>query len=91
MGSHICSYYKLCTMFVAGLTCVWGYTFQFIYSIFIYTAAMNAAIEMVTDMNSVDETAGSIQVCAVITGVSGALECVVTNIPTLTGSTKAGM
>ena len=52
---------------------------------------MNAAIEMVTDMESVNESDGSIQVCAVITGVSGALECVVTNIPTLTGSTKAGM
>ena len=64
---------------------------QLIYSIFIYIAAMNAAIQMVTDMDSVNETAGSVQVCAIITGVSGALECVVTNIPTLTGSTKAGM
>jgi len=88
---HTCSHYKLCTMFVAGLTCVWGYTFQFIYSIFIYIAAMNAAIQMVTDMDSVDESAGSVQVCAEITGVTGMLECNVTNTPTLTGSTKAGM
>ena len=58
---------------------------------FHYIAAMNAAIQMVTDMDSVNETAGSVQVCAEITGVTGVLECDVTNTPTLTGSTKAGM
>ena len=52
---------------------------------------MNAAIQMVTDMDSVNETAGSVQVCAEITGVMGMLECDVTNTPTLSGSTKAGM
>ena len=64
---------------------------QFIYSIVNFIAAMNAAIQMMTDMDSVDETAGSVQVCAEITGVAGVLECAVTNTPTLTGSTKAGM
>ena len=58
---------------------------------FHYIAAMNAAIQMVTDMDSVNETAGSVQVCAVITGVTGVLECDVTNTPTLSGSTKASM
>ena len=60
---------------------------------FHYIAAMNAAIQMVTDMDSVNETvaSGSVQVCAEITGVTGVLECDVTNTPTLTGSTKAGM
>ena len=91
MGSHICSYYKTYTVFVAGFTCVWGYTFQLTYSIFIYIAVMNAAIQMVTGMDSVDESAGSVQVCAEITGVTGVLECDVTNTPTLSGSTKAGM
>ena len=52
---------------------------------------MNAAIQMVTGMDSVDESAGSVEVCAVITGVTGVLECDVTNTPTLSGSTKAGM
>ena len=46
---------------------------------------------MVTNATSVAETAGSVQVCAEITGVTGLLECDVTNIPTLTGSTKASM
>ena len=45
---------------------------------------MNAAIQMVTNATSVAETAGSVQVCAEITGVAGLLECAVTNIPTLT-------
>ena len=67
-------------------------TFQFIYSIFIYIAAMNAAIQMVVGTNNtVAETIASVQVCAEITGVSGMLECDVTNIPMVTGSTKAGM
>lgn len=52
---------------------------------------MNAAIQMVTDMVSVNETAGLVPVCAEITGVMGVLECDVTNTPTLSGSTKAGM
>ena len=64
---------------------------QFIYSIVNFIAAMNAAIQMVTVMDSVDESAGSVQVCAAITGVTGMLECNVTNTPTLTGSAKAGM
>ena len=51
---------------------------------------MNAAIQMVTDADSVAETAGSVDVCAVITGVTGSLECAVTNTPRLTGSAKAG-
>ena len=48
---------------------------------------------MVTDMATVAETvaSASVQVCAEITGVSGMLECDVTNTPTLTGSPKAGM
>ena len=46
---------------------------------------------MVTGMDSVNETAGSVQVCAEITGVIGTLECAVTNTPEVTGSTKAGM
>lgn len=68
-------------------------TFQFIYSIFIYIAAMTAAIQMVTDMNTVAETVASVQVCAEITGLSiaGMLECAVTNTPMLTGSSKASM
>ena len=52
---------------------------------------MNAAIQMVTAMNSVNETAGSVQVCAIIIGVTGVLECDVTNTPVLNESTKAGM
>lgn len=52
---------------------------------------MDAAIRMVRDMDSVNETAGSVQVCAEITGVTGMLECGVTNTPSVTGSTKAGM
>jgi len=52
---------------------------------------MNAAIQMVTAMDNVNEAAGSVQVCAEITGVTGVLECDVTNTPVLTGSTKAGM
>ena len=58
---------------------------------FIYIPAMNAAIQMVTNATSVAETAGSVQVCAEITGVAGLLECAVTNEATLTGSTKASM
>ena len=50
--------------------------------------AMNAAIKMVTDMDTVNETAGSVQVCAEITGVSGMLECAVTNTATLNGNAK---
>lgn len=46
---------------------------------------------MVTDMVSVNETAGLVPVCAEITGVMGVLECDVTNTPTLSGSIKAGM
>ena len=53
------------------------------------TAVASAAIQMVTNATSVAETAGSVQVCAEITGVAGLLECAVTNMPTLTGSTKA--
>ena len=45
---------------------------------------------MVTDMVSVNETAGLVPVCAEITGVTGMLECDVTNTLTLSGSTKAG-
>ena len=52
---------------------------------------VSAAIEMVTNETSVAETAGSVEVCAEITGVAGLLECAVTNKATLTGSTKAGM
>jgi len=44
---------------------------------------------MVTDMDTVNETAGSVQVCAEITGVSGMLECAVTNTATLNGNAKA--
>ena len=51
----------------------------------------SAAIQMVTNETSVAETAGSVEVCAEITGVAGLLECAVTNKATLTGSTKAGM
>ena len=51
----------------------------------------SAAIQMVTNATSVAETAGSVEVCAEITGVTGLLECAVTNAATLTGSTKAGM
>ena len=43
-----------------------------------------------TNATSVAETAGSVEVCAEITGVTGLLECAVTNTPTLTGSTQAG-
>ena len=49
---------------------------------------MNAAIQMVTDMDTVNETAGSVQVCAEITGVTGMLECAVTNTATLNGNAK---
>ena len=52
---------------------------------------MNAAIRMVMEMDSVDETAGSVQVCAEITGVTGVLECGMENTPEVIGSTKAGM
>ena len=50
-----------------------------------------AAIQMVTNATSVAETAESVEVCAEITGVTGLLECAVTNTPTLTGSTKTGI
>ena len=50
-----------------------------------------AAIQMVTNATSVAETAGSVEVCAEIIEVTGLLECAVTNTPTLTGSTKAGI
>jgi len=47
-------------------------------------------IQMVMEMDSVAETAGSVQVCAEITGVTGMLECSVTTTATTIGSTKAG-
>ena len=53
-------------------------------------AVARAAIQMVTNTTSVAETAGSVEVCAEITGVTGLLECAVTNAATLTGSTEAG-
>ena len=53
-------------------------------------AVGRVAIQMVTNATSVAETAGSVEVCAEITGVTGLLECAVTNTPTLTGSTQAG-
>ena len=49
-----------------------------------------AAIQMVTNATSIAETAGSVEVCAEITGVTGLLECAVTNAATLNGSTEAG-
>ena len=52
---------------------------------------MTAAIQMVTDMDTVAETSSVVEVCAEITGVSGMLECDVTNTPTLAESLKAGM
>ena len=45
---------------------------------------------MATNATSVAETAGLVEVCAEITGVTGLLECAVTNAPTLTGSIQAG-
>ena len=60
-------------------------------AIHVYIAVGRVAIQMVTNATSVAETAGSVEVCAEITGVTGLLECAVTNTPTLTGSTKAGM
>ena len=54
-------------------------------------AVASAAIQMLNNATSVAETAGSVQVCAEITGVTGLLECAVINAATLTGSTKAGM
>ena len=60
-------------------------------TIHVCIAVASAAIQMVTNATSVAETAGSVEVCAEITGVTGLLECAVTNAATLTGSTKAGM
>jgi len=45
-------------------------------------------IQMVMEMDSVAETAGSVQVCAEITGVTGMLECSVSRTATAVGSTK---
>ena len=47
-------------------------------------AVASAAIQMVTNATSVAETAESVEVCAEITGVTGLLECDVTNAATLT-------
>ena len=46
---------------------------------------------MVTDIDSINETAGSVQVCAEITGVNGTLECAVMNTAVFEGSAKAGI
>ena len=46
---------------------------------------------MVVDMDHVNETVGSVQVCAEITGVNGTLECAVMNTAMFTGSAKAGI
>lgn len=54
-------------------------------------AVDTAAVQMVTEMDSVNETAGSVQVCAEITGVNGTLECAVMNAPIFKGSAKAGI
>ena len=76
---------------LAGFTCPIS-AFQFLNNIITCIAVARAAIQMVTSAHatSVAETAGSVQVCAEITGVAGLLECAVTNAATLTGSTKAG-
>ena len=57
-------------------------------TIHVCIAVARAAIQMVTNATSVAETAGSVQVCAEITGVT---ECAVTNTATLSGTTKTGM
>ena len=46
---------------------------------------------MVTDIDSINETAGSVQVCAEIAGVNGTLECTVMNTAVFKGSAKAGI
>ena len=74
---------------LAGFTCPIS-AFQFLNNIVTCIAVASAAMQMVTNATSVAETAGSVEVCAEITGVTGLLECVVTNTATLTGSTKAG-
>ena len=57
-------------------------------TIHVCISVARAAIQMVTNATSVAETAGSVEVCAEITGVT---ECAVTNTATLSGTTKTGM
>ena len=57
---------------------------QYINIIATYIVVASAAIQMVTNATSVAETAGSVEVCAEITGVTGFLERDVTNTAALT-------
>ena len=79
---------SICSV-LAGFTCPIS-AFQVLNNIITCILVASAAIQMVTNASSVAETAGSVEVCAEITGVTGLLECAVANTATLTGSTKAG-